>query len=285
MRMRLGQLLLLPVMLSWCVLGQAQPSIQVLPADTPLCFFAGETVPVSLKLRNNGTNSETLDLGVKISQAASRVVMPIGTHSVKALTLLPGQTVLETAAVTLPEVRAETTFVLQWLRGTNVVIGVTKLTASPRGALAELEQLGAGKPIALIDPDNFVREVLGVAGVETVDLDPEQPTGLGSRLAIFCPGNSNPEFSKNLAHGAQSLVNDGVGVVWICPPGVNRQALAPSIEVTRGRGEHVLILAERGLLWDLAASPCAQKRLVQMARIALGKDTLSSLKPTLKEVQ
>lgn len=285
MRMRLGQFLYSSVLLLWSVSCQAQSYVQVLPGAEPVCVFAGENVTVPLKLRNSGTNSEAVDLHVKISQVATGIVMPIGTRSVKAITILAGQTLLENAPLELPDVKAETTFVLQWLRGTNVVIGLTKVAVSPRGALAELGRLSAGKPIALLDPDNLVREVLKAAGLETVDLDPEQSSSVGASLAIICSGNSKPASARNLARCAQSLAKDEVGVIWICPPGSNSQALAPSIEVKRGSGESALVLADRALLADFSQSPCAQKRLLQLARIALGKATLSSLEPNLKEPQ
>ncbi len=278
MHWRLGQYFLI----IFC--GCAQAQIQMVPGSAPLCVFAGEKARVPLTIRNGGARQETFELHVKISQAASGVVMPIEMRSVETLTVLAGQTILEEVPLHLPAVRAESTFILQWLRGTNAVIGATRVTASPRGVLAELKQLCDGKPVALFDPENRVRDALKAEGLETVDPDPVETAKSSCRLAIIWSANTRSQTAPNFFDAIPELVKGGVGVIRVCPPASDAQLLAPSIQVKSGSGENAVVLVERSLLAGLSDSPCSQKRLLQLARVALGKASLSSLEKNLKEV-
>lgn len=92
----------------------------VIVADDEVpCTFTGDGRQIDVRFRNPGTSPVTADLHTRLYQASSATAAPLGEAAWKTLTVLPGQTLLESAAMTFPPVKAETRFLVQWLDGTN----------------------------------------------------------------------------------------------------------------------------------------------------------------------
>jgi hypothetical protein len=239
-----------------------------------VCVFAGDGRQVPVQLHNAGAGPVAAHLHTLLYQATLAIAAPLGEAPWKKLTVLPGQTVLETATLSLPPVRAETRFVVQWLEGTNKVVGTTEVLAYPADLLKELKPLLGDEPLGVFDPQNHLKPLLKAAGVECQDLEDAGLEDCRGRLAIIGPFQSRAQMRESLAHrSVKALAAKGVAAVWIQPPPEKGQDLKPSFYlVPEGKGAVVIVQAE--LLVNLAESPQAQLNLVRFARFALHPEPL-----------
>jgi hypothetical protein len=235
--------------------------------------FAGEGRQINVRFRNPSASPVAADLHARLYQASSATAAPLGEAALKTLTVLPGQTVLESAAMTFPPVKAETLFLVQWLNGTSQVIGVTQVLGYPPDLLKELKPLAGDAPLGVLDPQNQLKPLLTAAAVEFQDL---QDTGLENyhgKLAIIGPFQSRGQMRESLPTSVKALAQKGVAVVWLQPPPEKRQELEPSFyTVPQGQGAVVVVQAE--LVSGLADKPQAQFNLIQLARLALHPEPL-----------
>jgi hypothetical protein len=246
----------------------ALAELQVLPDKEPQCVFTGEGRKIRVLLHNAGGDPVEAVLRTRMYQASSATAAPLGETPWKKLTVLPGQTVFESAAVTFPPVKEETRFLVQWLDDANKVIGITEVLVYPPDLLRDLKPLGGEEPLGVLDPQNQLKPLLKAVGLEYQDLDETGLDHYDGRLAIIGPFQSRGQMGERLPGGVKSLARKGVAVVWIQPPPEKRHELEPSFyTVPEGKGAVVVVQAD--LAANLAQSPKAQLHLIQLARLAL----------------
>ena len=82
-------------------------------------MFAGAARAVTVVWHNASQQTAEADISARLIQTTSATAVRIGETPWKVLRVLPQQTVIESAAVDFPAVKAETKFVVQWFAGTN----------------------------------------------------------------------------------------------------------------------------------------------------------------------
>ena len=97
----------------------ARAQLQALPDKEPQRAFSGEGRKVAVLLHNPGAGPVEADLRTRLQQASSATTAPLGEAPWKKLTVLPGQTVLESVNLTFPSIKAETRFLVQLVDGTT----------------------------------------------------------------------------------------------------------------------------------------------------------------------
>jgi len=252
----------------------ARAQLQALPDKETQRAFSGEGRKVAVLLHNPGAGPVEADLRTRLQQASSATTAPLGEAPWKKLTVLPGQTVLESVNLTFPSIKAETRFLVQWLDGTTKVIGTTEVLVYPPDLLKEMKSLLEEEPPGVFDPQNQIKPLLKAAAVECQDLEDTGLEGYHGKLAIIGPFQTNAQMRESLANrSVEALAQKGVAVVWIQPPPEKRQEFKPSF-YTVPRGKSAVVVAQADLLANLAESPQAQHNLIHFARLALHPEPL-----------
>jgi hypothetical protein len=250
-----------------------QAQLRLLPDEHPQNVFAAEAQAISLRWSNPGLQPVSAEIRARIFQTSSSTAAPFGEVPWKHLTVLPGQTVLESAALTFPSVRAETRFLVQWVADTNRLLGATEILVFPPDLLSALKPLLGGTPLGIFDPVNQLKPLLTAASIEISDLEDIGLDHFVGKLAVIGPIESRSQMRGGFAAGIKALAAKGVGVVWMQPPPQRRQMLKPSFQTVReGKGAVVLVAYE--LLKNLRNTPQAQLDLVQLCQLALSPEPL-----------
>ncbi len=246
----------------------AWAQLQVLPANPPSQVFAGKARPIAITLHNPSHQPIEADLRAHVYQATSATAAPLYERPWKALTVLPGQTVLETAALVFPAVRAETPFLVQWLDGTNIVLGKTEVRVFPTNLLARLQTLSGEAPLGVFDPADQLKPLLRPLAVPFQDLAEDGTGKFPGRLALFGPFTSVSQMRASLANDLRVLAKRGVAVVWLLPPPSERTPLKPSFHLVCEQGS-AIVVAQHSLVEHLVEDPKAQLNLLHLAELAL----------------
>jgi hypothetical protein len=243
--------------------------VQLLSQPGTVKLFGGGPRPVELRWSNTVTTTAALPIFVRLSQATSDTVAPWSYDLWKRITILPGQTILESAVLKFPDVRAQTLFLAQWATQDGQILGTSKITVFPTNLLGELTVLSGHKPIALFDPSNFFQGIF--KRFEIYDLRDRPPGEFDGKLAIVY---QVPHGSPSPQAPVTSLINlasRGVGIVWIREAPERSDRLLPSfVAVRKGAGN--LVVAQPGLFANLPEDPQAQINRVELARMALCPD-------------
>ena len=246
----------------------ARAQLQTLPDKEPQRVFAGEGRRITVLFHNPGGSPASADFRTRLYQASSATALLLGEAPWKKLEVLPRQTVLESAPMTFPSVKAETRFLVQWLEGTNRVAGTTEVFVYPPDLLKDLKPLAGEEPLGVMDPQNQLKPLLKAAAVECQDLEDTRLENYHGKLAIIGPFQSKAQMRESLPNRIRALAQRGVAAVWIQPPPEKRQDLKPSFcTVPEGKGAVVVVQAR--LVANLAQDPQAQLNLLQLARLAL----------------
>lgn len=230
-------------------------------------MFAGEGRRVSVTFRNSGGRAVEMDLRTRIYQASSATAILLGETPWKKLQVLAGQTVLESTLVDLPMVKAGTMFLVQWVEGTNKVIGTTQVMAFPVDLLKELKPLAGEEALGVFDPRNQLKPLLAAVGAEFVDLEDAGLEHFRGKLAIVGPFQSRSQMREGLASQIKALAQKGVAVVWAPPPPEPRETMKIVIE-----GKGAVVVVESDLVANLSESPLAQLNLIHFCRLALSPE-------------
>jgi hypothetical protein len=253
--------------------------LEVVPDKEPQRVFAGEGRKVPVLLHNSGADPVEAVLRTRLYQASSATAAPLGEASWKKLTILPGQTVLESATLAFPSIKAETRFLVQWLEATNNVIGTTEVSAYPADLLKVLKPMLGDEPLGVLDPQNQLKPLLKAVAVECQDLEDTGLEDYRGKLAIIGPFQSRVQMQEGLANRVKTLAEKGVGVVWIQPPPQKRPELKPSF-YTVPEGKGAVVVVQAGLVADLVENPQSRLNLIELARLALRPQPLQLPQPT-----
>jgi hypothetical protein len=249
--------------------GSAQGELSLVPASEPVAVFAGAARTFPVVWQNPGDAPVTADLRMRLLQISSATAVTLGEWPWKKLQVLPGQTVLEHAALDLPEVKAETRFLAQWLAGTNHVFGATDMLVYPTNLLSELKPLaGEDQPAGVFDPGNVLKPLLKALSVEFENMEDSGIASFRGKLAIIGPFSSREQMPGDLKQRIETLAHKGSGIVWIQPPLSEPHELLPSFyPVTVGSGS--VVVMQSSLVDHLADNPQAQLNLIHCCRLAV----------------
>jgi hypothetical protein len=204
----------------------------------------------------------------RLYQTSSATAAPLSEEAWKKIEILPGQTVLESASMDFPAVNTETHFLIQWLEGTNHVIGKTEVLVYPTNLLAELKTLVGEENLGVLDPNDELKPLLKQNRVEFSDLGETALEGFQGNLAIIGPFSTKAQMREGLAQTIQKVARKGAAVVWIQPPPGPKDPIKPSFYIVpEGKGSIVVVQAD--LVARLPENPKSQFNLVYFCKLAL----------------
>ncbi|MFO1514098.1 MAG: hypothetical protein U1F83_14490 [Verrucomicrobiota bacterium] len=262
--------------------GTALAQLQLLPDSQPQAVFGGGRRALELRWRNAGNETMNGDVSARLLQASSATVVLVSDSPWKKLQVLPGQTVVESATLDFPAVRAETRFLIQWIESVSNIVGRLEVLVYPTNLLQELKALAGEQENALgiYDPQNQLKSVLKTVSVEFADLEDVGLEGFHGKLAIVGPFAAKKQMREGLPAQIELLAKKGASVVWLQPPPGKRDKLSPSF-YTVPVGEAAVVVAQAELVANLAEHPQSQLNLIHFARLALRPEPprLPSLSP------
>jgi hypothetical protein len=240
--------------------------LQVLPDSEPQQVFSGTARTVSLLISNASDMTATAQVRARVYQASSATTMRLHDVPWKTLQVLPGQTIVESAVLDFPTIDAQSRFLIQWVAGTNHILGRTEVLAYPNNLLKQLNPLVADKQLGVFDPQNQLKPLLESIGVEIADLQDVGMLSFGGNLAIIGPFASREQMGDGLPNQIEAMSKKGIGVVWILPP--QRDKIESSFYSVPFDG-HATVIVQAALVANLADKPQAQFNLIHFARLAL----------------
>ena len=260
----------------------ALAQLQLLPDSQPQAVFGGGGRALELRWRNAGKETMNSDVSARLFQASSATVVRVSDSPWKKLQVLPGQTVVESATLHFPAVRAETRFLIQWIEGVSNIVGRLEVLVYPTNLLQELKALAGEHENALgiYDPQNQLKPLLKTMSVEFADLEDVGLESFHGKLAIVGPFAAKKQMREGLPAQIELLAKKGASVVWLQPPPEKRDKLSPSF-YTVSAGEAAVVVAQAELVANLAEHPRSQLNLIHFARLALRPEPprLPSLSP------
>ena len=261
------------------VLGYPQTNpLSLLPSLQAHAVFGGgpRTIPMTWLFVGAKPFSQILRLRAFL--LGDSIALPAINAPWKRLEVLPGQTVMETARVNFPEVRAATPFLIQWIGDNNTVLGTTPVIVYPTNLLAELKPLTAETPIGLLDPENTLKPLLKSAGVEYADLEETALDSPPGKLAIAGPFSDWTRMPPDLGRRLEALAKRGIGVVWLLPPPAllrpgerPREPASPTFYALP-HNRAALVIAQASMTTNIAENPLAQLNLIQLSKQALNPE-------------
>jgi hypothetical protein len=212
---------------------------------------------------------------VRIFQATSATAVPVSERPWKELRVLPRQTILESASLDFPLVKAETIFLVRWLNGAHRITGTVEVLVYPTNLLHEVKLMvgESWNNLGVLDPKNQIKPALKNAMIGFVDLAETELDAFSGTLAIV--GSCSPEDPEwnGLADRISKLARHGTPVVWIQGPSRRRDKIQPSFyAVPQNRAAVIVIQPE--LILDLPENPQSQVNLIYFFRLALNPQPL-----------
>lgn len=263
------------------LVGAARAQLQLLPDAPPQAVFGGSSGtgfqpvsshPLELRWHNAGSAETNAEITARIFQASSATAVLIGETRWKKLTVLPGQTVLESARLEFPAVNAPTKFIVKWMGGTNQILGRTEVLVFPTNLLGELKPLLDGEPLGLFDLGNELKPALKSSGVELVDLEESALEGSRCKLAVIYPqvkpGGGSPPEARDVARVR------GVAI-WVLPPSKPGEEPVPSFYFRRG-AKGTVVFVQPELLANFSDRPPAQLNFISLYKQALRSDSAAN---------
>jgi hypothetical protein len=264
MKLRYTSWMLLVV--CWPLAALAQ--LQLMPDAQPQRMFAGDARRVTIVWHNAGDITVEAELRARMLQTSSATAVQLSERPWKKLTVLPGQTVVESVPLDFPSVKVETKFLIQWLDDTNQVLGETTALIYPTNLLAELKPLAGDEPLGVFDPQNQLKPLLKNLKLDFTDLENLDLEDFSGRLAIVGPFPSPAQLRDGLAKQIQTLAKKGAAIVWLQPPLGKHGKLAPSF-YSVPENTNAVVVVQPELVSDLPGNPQSQLGLVYFCKLAL----------------
>jgi hypothetical protein len=256
----------------WSATASAQLELVADPQMPAVC--AGDARNIATVWHNAGDQAWSGEISAQIFQASSATAVPLGTTRWKYLEVLPRQTVLESARLDFPAVRAETKFIVRWVAETNRVLGTTSVMVYPTNLLGELKSLCRGDDLGLLDPNDELKPMFKQNGVEFLNLGETALEDFHGKLAVIGPFHSSSQMREGLAHSLRKIAAAGVAVVWLPPPPDPQAEITPSFYIVPvGKGAIVIVQPE--LVADFSKNPGSQLNLVHCCKLALNPEPFS----------
>jgi len=259
--------------------GSAQ--LQINSTDPVPAVFGGGVRVVQVVIRNPTGRDIEAALRVRILQTSSATVAPLGgSQPWKNLHVLGGQTILESASLSFPAVKAATRCVVQWLDERDHVLGPTEIWIYPDDLLKELKLLAGDAPLGVLDPQNQLKPLLKRLEVEFVDLEKESIERFSGKLAVVGTFMNADQMPQGLERTIRARAKAGVKIVWIQPPAGRLPQLEPKTYLLCP-GSGAVVVAHGSAMASLAENPVAQLNLIRLARLSFHPEQLElpDLKP------
>jgi hypothetical protein len=253
-----------------CWLGVARAQLQLITDTAAQCVFAGDARKITVVWHNVGDKAVDAEMRTRLYQTSSATSVLLNEWRWKQLQVLAGQTVIESASLNFPTIKAETRFLIQWLEGTNKVAGTTEVFVYPTNLLEQLKPLAGENETGLgvLDPSNQLKLLLKKLAVKFVDLEEAELDDFSGKLAIVGPGSPGDSEGTGLGGPIGRLAKKGMAVVWIQSPSKKRDKLWPSYySVPESRAS--VIVVEPALIADLSGNPQSQLNLIYFCQLAL----------------
>jgi hypothetical protein len=250
--------------------GGACAQLQLVPAPETPDVFAGSGREIRVVFHNPTGQPVEADIRTFLLQASSATAAPLAGAAWKHLQVLPGQTVMESASLDFPAVKAETRFIIRWQTGSNTLIGATDVLVYPTNLLKDLKPLvgDADDALGVFDPQNRLKPLLKEAKVDYLDLAESGVENFNGRLAIIGPFTAKTQMPEGLAEEIRLLARKNVGVVWLQPPPGKHDPLQPSFYSLLA-GETAVVIVQPGPIAGLADNPQAQLHLIRFCELAV----------------
>ena len=253
-----------------CAAGAARAQIELITNATPQCVFFGGARSIAATFHNPGGQDYGQDVRMAVSQASSATAIPLGERPWKFLRVLPGQTILESARLDFPPVKAETKFIVQWVENSNHIIGKTEVLVYPTNLLKELNQMMDENEdnLGVLDPQNRIKPALKQSAIHFVDLADTGMDAFHGRLALVGPcGPDDPEW-RGLTDRVAKVAQKGTPVVWIQSPPPKRDKIWPSYFIVP-ENTNAVVMIHPELVSDLPGNPQSQLNLIYFCKLAL----------------
>src|ERR1041385_2610634 len=109
--------------------SRALAQLEVLSPERPATVFGGQTQTVQVLFRNRGAERIEIPMSTRLFQLSSATAMPVNnTLPWKQLTVLAGQTIVDSLQLQFPKVNATTRFEVLWFDGAQKTVGRMPLT-------------------------------------------------------------------------------------------------------------------------------------------------------------
>lgn len=239
--------------------------LELIRNDQVQTVFGGRTEIVQLIWHNAGGLTENAQVSAKIVQASSATTVAVGETPGIVVRVLPGQTVIETAAILFPPVRAETRFLIQWVEETNRVLGVSDILVYPTNLLQELKPLSGNSEIGVFDPKNELKPLLQAESIDFIDLESTSLTEFQGKLAVLMLSVETQE--KIWLQQIKQVISKRVGVVYIEPSHQHGGPIRPTFYSVLGN-QAALVIVQPQMLSGLSEDPQSQLNLIQFCRLA-----------------
>jgi hypothetical protein len=249
--------------------------LQRVPDGQAQRVFGGITQKINVVWHNAGEKMLRADIHTRVYQATSATAVLWDETLWKRLEILPRQTVLESAPLAFPAVKAETRFLVQWIAGTNQALGSTDIWVYPTNLLDELKVLVHGDDFGVLDPDDQIKPLLAQNGVDFLDLGTVPLEKFHGRLAIIGPFASITQMREGLASAIRKIAAAGVAVVWLQPPPAKLAGeILPSFYVAP-TNKAAVVVAQPELVLPISGNPQSQLNLVYLCKLALNPTPFS----------
>ena len=248
--------------------AMAGSQLQLLSTPETQQLFAGAGRNISVTFYNPGDENFEAAIHLRVFQTSSATAALLGEWPWRKLEVLPRQTILESARLEFPAVNAETKFLVQWMAGTNCIIGKTEVLIYPSNLLNELKLMFHADELGLLDPNNLLKPSFVQNHLEFLDLEKTALEDFSGKLAIIGPFESQLQIRGGLPKAIQRIAMKGVAVVWIQPPSNPADDITPSFYVVP-EAKAAVVIVQPEMIADFAQNPAAQLNLVRLGKLAV----------------
>ena len=261
----------------WSCAAHAQ--LQLVTNAAPQSVFFGAAKNISVTLHNSGGQNFNDEIHARIYQASSATTVLLSENPWKQIQVPADETVLESAALDFPAVKAKTKFLVQWLVDTNV-LGVTPALVYPTNLLLALQSFLSETNFGVFDPGDRLKPLLKAQGIKFADLAQTGLDDFSGQLAVIGPFQSRAQVPDGLVEQVQTLAKKNVAVVWIQPPQEKPDKLLPSFYCVQ-KSQTAVVVVQPDLIFNMAENPQAQLNLIYFCKLALNPQppTLPGLSP------
>jgi hypothetical protein len=270
-------LCLAAIVCEFCVSASGQ--LQLVPAADRECVFAGNARTIPVEFCNSSGQYFTGNMRIRIYQTSSATAVLISDAPWKNLEVPANETVLDAAALGFPLVKAKTKFLVQWLENTDRVIGTTDVMVYPTNLFQMLTPLDKDD-FGIFDPNDRLKPLLRGAGIRFLDLGEMNLTNFTGKLVVIGPFDSKAQEPDDLAKRILAIAKKNVAGVWLQPPFDKNDQIKPSYYSVQ-KGRIAVVVAQSGLVSNLADNPQSQLNLIYFCNLALHPQpaTLPDLTP------
>jgi hypothetical protein len=260
------------LMIACCRPGMARAQLQLVTNMEPQQVFFGGGKRISVTFHNLGGKIFGGEIRARIFQTSSWTAVQLYEVPWEKLQVLPQQTILESARLDFPAVKAETKFLVQWLEDSNHVLGMTPILVYPTNLFQTLQSFLSETNFGVFDPGNRLKPLLKAQGIKFVDLAEIKLDDFSGQLAVIGPFQSQAQVPDGLGNRIETIAKKNVAVVWIQPPRKKPGNLQPSFYSVQ-KSQTAVVVVQPDLVSDLADNPQSQLNLIYFCRLALNPQT------------